>query len=153
MNTLLYTGPLVAAADRSDKNHVVCSELLGRLARGKGRLLVPSPVVVEVCWLVEKFRGPEAEADFLELVSAGELELVEIIRADVRRMAEFVRRYADFLLGVVDAAVITLAERLGVRQVATLDRRHFSVVRPRHIEALTDAVREELLVRNVAELV
>ncbi len=52
-------------------------------------------------------------------------------------MAEFVRRYADFPLGVVDAAVITLAERLGVRQVATLDRRHFSVVRPRHIEAFT----------------
>ncbi|WP_322754774.1 hypothetical protein [Frankia sp. Cas3] len=52
-------------------------------------------------------------------------------------MAESVRRYADFPLGVVDAAVITLAERLGVRQVAMLDRRHFSVVRPRHIEAFT----------------
>ena len=137
MTTLLDTGPLVAAADRSDKNHAVCTELLSKLARWRGRLLVPSPVVVEVCWLIEKFRGPEAEADFLELVSAGELELVEITRADVRRMAEFVRRYADFPLGVVDAAVIALAERLGVRQVATLDRRHFSVVRPRHVEAFT----------------
>ncbi len=54
MTTLLDTGPLVAAANRSDKNHEVCSELLRKLARGKGRLLVPSPVVVEVCWLDPK---------------------------------------------------------------------------------------------------
>jgi hypothetical protein len=26
------------------------------------------------------------------------------------------------------------AERLGVSTIATLDRRHFSVVRPRHVE-------------------
>jgi uncharacterized protein len=100
-------------------------------------LLVPSPVVVEVCWLVEKFRGPGAEADFLELVSSGELELVEVTRADVRRMVEVVRQYADFPLGVVDASVVALAERLGVSRVATLGRRHFSVVRPRHVEAFT----------------
>src|SRR5215470_9604783 len=133
MSTLLDTGPLVAAADRSDKHHVVCSELPGELARGRGRLLVPSPVIVEVCWLVEKFRGPSAEADFLELVSSGELELVDVTRADVRRMAEIVRQYADLPVGVVDASVVALAERLGVSQVATLDRRHFSVIRPRHV--------------------
>ena len=46
-------------------------------------------------------------------------------------------RYADLSLGVVDAAVIATAERLGVTEVATLDRRHFSVVRPRHTPALT----------------
>lgn len=137
MSTLLDTGPLVAAADRSDKNHVMCSELLRKLAHERSRLLVASPVVVEVCWLVEKFRGPGAEADFLELLSSGELELVELTRTDVQRMAEVVRRYADFPLGMVDASVVAIAERLGVCQVATLDRRHFSVVRPRHVEAFT----------------
>jgi hypothetical protein len=30
-----------------------------------------------------------------------------------------------------------LAERLGADQVATVDRRHFSVVRPAHVDALT----------------
>jgi predicted nucleic acid-binding protein len=38
--------------------------------------------------------------------------------------------YADLPLGAVDASVVAVAERLRVRQVATLDRRHFSVVRP-----------------------
>jgi predicted nucleic acid-binding protein len=39
-------------------------------------------------------------------------------------------------LGAVDASVVATAERLGERQVMTLDRRHFSVVRPQHAEAL-----------------
>lgn len=41
----------------------------------------------------------------------------------------------DLPLGFVDASVVAVAERLGERQVATLDRRHFSVVRPRHVKA------------------
>ena len=42
---------------------------------------------------------------------------------------------ADLHLGTVDASVIALAERLGVTTIATLDWRHFTVVRPRHVEA------------------
>jgi predicted nucleic acid-binding protein len=38
-------------------------------------------------------------------------------------------------LGAVDASVVATAERLGERALMTLDRRHFSVVRPRHTEA------------------
>jgi hypothetical protein len=47
------------------------------------------------------------------------------------------RAEADFLRDVADACVIALAERLGVTRVATLDTRHFSVVRPRHVPAFT----------------
>lgn len=45
--------------------------------------------------------------------------------------------YADLPLGTTDATVIALAERLNVSEVATLDRRHFSMVRPRHVRAFT----------------
>jgi uncharacterized protein len=48
-------------------------------------------------------------------------------------MAALVEQYADLPLGAVDASVIALAERLGIPEVATLDRRHFSVVRPLHV--------------------
>lgn len=50
-------------------------------------------------------------------------------------MAELTERYADLGLGGTDASVVAIAERLGIDRIATLDRRHFSVVRPRHIEA------------------
>jgi predicted nucleic acid-binding protein len=43
--------------------------------------------------------------------------------------------HRDFPLGTVDASLIALAERLPTKRIATLDRRHFSVVRPAHVEA------------------
>lgn len=52
-------------------------------------------------------------------------------------MADLVEHYADFPLGTSDAAVIALAERLDVDEIATLDHRHFRAVRPRHVKAFT----------------
>ncbi|MGI8815615.1 MAG: hypothetical protein ACR2G2_10185 [Pseudonocardia sp.] len=45
--------------------------------------------------------------------------------------------YADLPLGTTGATVVALAERLGVTEIATLDRRHFTLVRPPHVPALT----------------
>lgn len=42
------------------------------------------------------------------------------------------KTYADLPLGGVDASVVAVAEHLSLRTVATLDRRHFTVVRPCH---------------------
>jgi uncharacterized protein len=53
--------------------------------------------------------------------------------ADWLRIAELVARTVP--LGTVDASVVAAAERLGIAEVATVDRRHFSVVRPRHVDA------------------
>jgi hypothetical protein len=57
--------------------------------------------------------------------------------ADLDRMADLVEQYADLGLGGTDASVAAIAGRLGIDRVATTDRRHFSVVRPHHVEALT----------------
>jgi predicted nucleic acid-binding protein len=61
----------------------------------------------------------------------------DLVVADLLRMSELVATYADMPLGAVDASVVAIAERLDVTSIATLDRRHFSVVRPRHIAAFT----------------
>ena len=52
-------------------------------------------------------------------------------------MTELVEVYADFPLGTTDAAVIAVAERLNITEIATLDHRHFRAVRPRHSNAFT----------------
>jgi uncharacterized protein len=131
VTTLFDTGPLVAAIDRSDKHHARCAALLQSLG---GPLLIPTTVIVEVCWLVEE--RPDVEAAFLESVVAGEFKHVAITAADLARTAELVRTYADLPLGAVDASVIAVAERLDLTDVASLDRRHFTVVRPKHVNAL-----------------
>lgn len=62
---------------------------------------------------------------------------MELTAADYRRSAELVLTYQDLPLGTTDATVIALCERLGLSEVATLDHRHFTVVRPRHVKTLT----------------
>jgi uncharacterized protein len=56
---------------------------------------------------------------------------------DYRRMATLVEQYDDLPLGGVDAAVVAIAERLGVTKIATVDRRDFSLVRPSHVNFFT----------------
>ena len=64
--------------------------------------------------------------------------LVEVLTAsDYTRIAELIEHYADFPVGGTDASLIAIAERLGITQIATLDRRHFSAVKPSHCAAFT----------------
>jgi predicted nucleic acid-binding protein len=58
--------------------------------------------------------------------------MVETQRVDIERAGVLVQDYADLRLGLVDATLVAVAERLGVRTVATFDWRHLGVVRPRH---------------------
>jgi len=78
----------------------------------------------------------QPEVRFLGDLAAGNLTLEPVHAADLLRMAELVARYHDLPLGSVDASVIAAAERLGITDIATLDRRHFGIIRPRHTETL-----------------
>ena len=78
----------------------------------------------------------EAWLTFLDDVGAGVYRLAHPTLADLDRCRALQTTYADLRLGAVDASVVALAERLDESKVATLDRRHFSLVRPAHVEAL-----------------
>ena len=134
---LCGSGPLIAAAASNDADHDACTELFDRLRLSERRLLVPQTVVAEGGYLLAEWVSIEVEAKFLDALAAGDLEVVDLIPGDFARMAELVRRYDDLPLGTTDASVIALAERLGVAEIATLDHRHFRVVRPSHIQAFT----------------
>lgn len=129
------TGPLVAAADRDDAHNRACTDLLTGLHLARRTILVPAPVVAEVGYLLGRTGGPRIEAAFLRSIVEHTLTVVDLELADYERIADLVETYADFPLGTTDAAVIAVAERLDLSEIATLDRRHFHAVRPRHTEA------------------
>jgi predicted nucleic acid-binding protein len=127
-------GPLVAAASTRDRNHERCVALL---SEAPGPLLVPSLVVTEVaCFLADRI-GQHAERAFARSLRDGELLIEPVEPIDVPRIDDLLDQYADLRLGIVDASVIASCERLGATTLATLDRRRFSIIRPRHCDALT----------------
>jgi predicted nucleic acid-binding protein len=131
---VIDTGPVVAAANRKDDYHQRCVELL---AGFPGPLLLPAPLITEIGYMLYSRAGSRAEAGFLRDVADGVYELVQVTAADAARAADLVERYASLPLGTADAIVVAVAERLRAVNIATLDRRHFTVVRPAHAEAFT----------------
>jgi predicted nucleic acid-binding protein len=74
---------------------------------------------------------------FLGDLADGAFSVEPVAAADWLRIAELVAHYRNLPLGTVDASVVTTAERLNITQIATVDRRHFTVVRPNHVAAFT----------------
>ncbi len=130
---IVDAGPLVAAASTRDRHHARCVELL---AHAPGPLVVPTLVITEVAYFLADRIGASAERAFATSLRAGELLAEPVEPADWDRIIELLDQYADLDLGIVDASVIAVCERLDQADLATLDRRRFSVVKPRHCSAL-----------------
>jgi len=85
---------------------------------------------------VDYFVPGQAFARLLEDVERGAFRIEELRAADYGRVAQLLTEYADLRVGFVDAAVLAVVERLGEARLATLDRRHFAVMRPAHVDVL-----------------
>jgi predicted nucleic acid-binding protein len=130
---VLDTGPLFAAMDRSDTDHERCAALVERTSEP---IILPAPVIVEVEWLASRRLKAEAFQSLLADIEQARLNVEELQDSDYTRCRELITRYGDLPLGFVDAAVLCIVERLGEAKLATLDHRHFRVVRPRHVPSL-----------------
>lgn len=128
---IVDTGVLLAAADVNDPDHEACAALL---LDEPGDLVTTALVVAEAAYLIGRQLGPSAEAVFFESVAEASIVIDQLTADDLRRVATLVT-YVDLPLGGTDASVVALAERHRVTTIATLDRRHFTVVRPRHVPA------------------
>ena len=134
MALVLDTGPILALIDRTDPEHARCATMLSEVNE---TLVVPTHVLVELNYWLRKRFGPHPWQTFVGDVASGAYRLYHPDEDDLTRAAELEVQYASLDLGLVDASVIVACERLGETKVATLNRRHFSAVRPRHCEALT----------------
>lgn len=119
----------MALLDARDVDHDRCVDLLR--APGEQRV-VPAPVLVEVDYFVP----PGAFARLLDDVERGAFVIEGLRPGDYVRVGQLLIEYADLRVGFVDAAVLAVVERLGEGRLATLDHRHFGVMRPLHVDAL-----------------
>ena len=119
------------AADRRSDRHTEISAFL----HDHEGWASPTPVIAETAWLILDRLGSGPHQRFLRLVTAGELEPLELTKAELGHCVELTDRYADLRLDLADAALVAVAERLELTTIATLNHRDFRVVRPAHCDA------------------
>jgi uncharacterized protein len=120
------TGVLYAALDSADPDHKRCATLL---EQADEPLLIPSPVLVELDYWVRKFASVTTWLAFMEAAAGGAFGVYSLDGNEFLQAARLQARYPEIRLGMVDAAVFVTCQSLDEDKVATLDRRHFSILR------------------------
>jgi predicted nucleic acid-binding protein len=122
------TGAVFGLYDADDTHHATIKAVV---EKEPGPLFLPVVLLAEIDYLLSTRLGQEAALEFLESVEQGAFLLVPMTSADLRRCLELIRQYRDLQLGIADAAVAAVAERLGIQRLFTLDERHFRAIKPR----------------------
>jgi len=130
---IVDTGIIYALADKKDSWHKKSADFVNTF---KGRLIIPSTVLPEVCYLLNTFLGQHAEIAFISSLINREFSVEHFNSGDLIRCNELLTKYKDLNIGFVDASIIAISERLNVCKILTTDRRHFSVVKPMHCNSL-----------------
>jgi uncharacterized protein len=130
MPLLLDTGAVYALADADDNWHAPIRDFLQAERRV---LIIPVTVIPEAAYLIRSRLGIHAEGRFAESLAARELAVENLTAVDLERTSELLGTYE--FLGLVDATIIAILERLKLKALVTTDRRDFRRVRPRHVRA------------------
>lgn len=124
---IVDTSAILAFFDRDEPDH----EAVGAVLSESSEPLVVSPyVIAEVDYLIGSRLGVTAEIAALAELAGGAWDLATIDASDLARTVPIIQRYAEHAIGAADASNVVLADRHQTTTIATLDRRHFSVLRP-----------------------
>lgn len=126
---LVDAGIIFALFDQSDRWHERAQVFVDTYP---GKLIVAASVVPEAAYLANKYLGAEAEIDLINAVSQGEFKIENLLPADYTRACVLMKQHMRMNIGFVDAANVAMCERLKLADFATVDRRHFSAIRPSH---------------------
>jgi uncharacterized protein len=122
VSILLDTGIVYAYYDRGDAWHARARAVIEGARSG---LILPAPVVPEVDYLLGHRLGKASQLTLYSGITEGYYLVADLPREGYARVAALNRQFVDLDLGFVDAAIVALAEALGLKRIATADRRHF----------------------------
>lgn len=122
------TSGLLALFNRKEPQHEAVRRVVDD--RSDSGIVVSPYVVAELDYLVTTRVGTHAEVAVLRELVLGAYELVDFGASDLGRATDVVERYRDQAIGIADASIVVLADLWHTREILTLDRRHFGVLRP-----------------------
>lgn len=127
MRIIMDTSCMVGLIDKGLSKHCDIKEIA---TSTENEIIIPSPTIPEVCYMLNKKFGPEIELKFIEDIASAELQVEVLEFKDVLRIPEIIKKYRSLNIGFVDAAVTAISERLHTNKILTLDNRHFSTIVP-----------------------
>jgi predicted nucleic acid-binding protein len=130
---LLDASAIVAAADTADLNHAAA---MAWFRRADEPLLLGALTLGEIDGVLQRELSADASLSVVEAIVGGAIRLVTPTEPDLERATQLLRDAAEHRPRLADAILVATAERLGVRRVATFDRRPIAILRPRHVRAL-----------------
>ena len=123
---VLDTSGLLCLLDEGEPEH---DRVRRCVEAERGPLVTVDLVLAETDFLVLKRLGREGERAFLAQLLHGALLREAVTDGDLERAATIIEQYADQDIGLTDATLMAVAERLDCLRVLTLDRRHFAPFR------------------------
>jgi uncharacterized protein len=129
---LLDASAVIAAADRDDLNHAAA---VAWFRRADEPLLLGALTLAELDVVLQRDIGQVATQALLRSIVDGAVRVVAPSDRDLARAAELLAEVPEHRPRLADACLVAIAERLGVRRIATFDRRPIAVFRPRHVKA------------------
>jgi len=120
------TGAILALVDNGDRHHAAIRALYEDRPHD---WLLPWAILPEVDYLIGAELGARAQEAFLEDLAEGAFAVEYGRHSDIVRAHAIARKHSALNIGLVDAVVIATAERLRASAIATLDLRHFGVVK------------------------
>jgi len=124
---IVDTSVLLAYFDNSEPKQAVVAQLL---EQATDDLVVSPYVIAELDYLLASRHGLGIELLALRELGSGAWNLASIGTSDLTQAIGVIERYGDQNIGLADASNVVLADRYSTRTIATLDRRHFDVLRP-----------------------
>lgn len=126
MAIIADSGAVYGLYDRRDASHAV---LRDSVEKARDVIVLPAPTLGEIDYLLRLRLGNAALLQFLDDIQEGAFVLESVTMPDLRRCAALIEKYHDLDLGLADASVVALAERLGTDRILTVDERDFRVIR------------------------
>lgn len=119
------TGAVLALIDSDDRHH---ARLRRAFKADPDAWILPWAILPEVDYLVAAHVGSRAEEAFLADLASGAFSVEWGKESDLAEANRVSKRHRAHRLGLVDAVVIAIAERVRPDAIATLDLRHFATI-------------------------
>jgi uncharacterized protein len=126
MAIIADSGAVYGLYDRRDASH---AGLRASVEKARDLIVLPAPILGEIDYLLRLRLGNAALLRFLADVQEGAFVIESLTLADLRRCAALIEKYHDLDLGLSDASVVAVADRLGTDRILTVDQRDFRVIR------------------------